>query len=186
MSTFWEKQHEIGNLPFAWRSTADSLLFASRVLREYCAVAPEPEELGKVGDLTLLKEPSADTRLAPIELMLRAMAVECLLKAIWVHSGHKLSNGGDFKPIPGAGNHDLVQMADRVGVARSERETDLLKRLSHFMECPGRYPMPGSASDLKPTRSLGGGRSSPGGWTHGTDDHAFKALVARLTSLVPT
>jgi hypothetical protein len=169
--TLAEQQHErAGNFAPAWQMCGHELLFASRVLRDRIATAPQSEFAGM--------------KLGAIELMLRAMAVECLLKAIWVHRGNKLSQGGEYSPIPGTASHDLIQMADAVALRRKARERDLLRRLTHFVAYPARYPIPKLASDLKLTRSpVSAGRSIPTNWSQ-PDDKLFDELVAHLDHLL--
>jgi hypothetical protein len=175
VSSLWEKQYEaVGNLFFTWQMTAKSLLHASQMLRDRAAKAgatPQPP-------------PTEDNFLTPIELMLRGMAVENLLKAIWVHKGNKLVKGGKFAPIP-APNHDLVKIAATVGIVLNVQEEDLLMRLSHFIEYPGRYPMPMNQSKLELQPSPSGGKSQATHWTAGPDDKLFDGFIARLTSKLP-
>lgn len=161
-STLAQEQHDlVGNFWPAWRMSADGLLYASGVLR---------------GRMSVRR--GAIARVGPVELMLRGFAVECLLKAIWLKKGHLLTQAGRLIPIQ-AGAHDLVQIAQRVGVRLSAREKDVLRRLSHFAAYAGRYPVPTRAAAMKLTRALGGGRSAPTVWG-GTDNSTFSALLRRL------
>src|SRR5262245_22288958 len=131
-----------GNSPETWRSCADDLLAAALVLRQRrhstdpCAVP--------------MHQP---WRLHPIELMLSGLAVECLFKALWVKRGNRLTSERKYVGIPGAGDHDLVQLAVVVHFTLSDFEKDVLTRLSHFIEYGGRYPIPRNADKLTLTKS---------------------------------
>jgi len=152
-----------GNLPEAWRSTAEDLLTAASVLRE------RRESL----DARAVPVPNA-WRLHPSELMLKGMAIECHLKALWVKRGHKLVQDGKYVPVPGAGDHDLVQLAGVLQLTLSDVEKDLLRRLSHFIEYGGRYPVPKNAEKL---------RTSATSWTTPSDNLLFDAVASRLDNL---
>jgi hypothetical protein len=123
-------------------------------------------------------------KLHPPELMLRGMAIECILKALWVKQGHKLANDGKYKGVPGAGAHDLVQLASVLNLSLSDKEKDILMRLSHFIEYGGRYPVPKEADKSQLTRTPSGGRASPTTWSTPSDQILFDAMVNRLDQLL--
>jgi hypothetical protein len=122
--------------------------------------------------------------LHPVELMLDGMAIECLLKALWAKQGHKLVNGGKYVGVHGAGDHDLVQLADVLKLTLSDSEKDVLRRLSHFIEYGGRYPVPKDAGRLRLSRTPLGGRSEPTIWVTPSDQLLFDAIVSRLDYLL--
>ena len=162
-----------GNTPETWRSCADDLLAAAAVLLDHREAAARGSA------------PAADTwRTHPSELMLRGMAIECLLKALWVKRGHKLVEDGKYTSVPGAGAHDLVQLAGVLQLTMSDLEKDLLRRLSHFIEYGGRYPVPKNAEKLRLTTSPGGGRAAATTWATPSDQLLFGALVNRLEQLL--
>jgi len=173
-----EKFHErAGNLTAAWRSVADSLLAAAQVLRE----RSEPLDPGS-------HAPGApvppDGRLGAVELMLKGMAVECLLKALWLKQGNKLVEAGQYSGVPGAGEHDLPQLASVVKFTVDVKEKGLLRRLSHFIQYGGRYPVPKDDAKLRLTPTPGGGKASATTWATPGDDQLFDSLVSCLdTSL---
>src|SRR5258705_2710550 len=125
-----------GNAPEAWRSCADNLLAAAAVVRERRGSGPN-----------FVAFPNA-WRLHPPWLMLGRMDIECLLKALWVSRGHKLAKDGEYVGVPRAGAHDLVQLAGVLQLTLSVLEKDVLRRLSHFIEYGGRYPVPKDAEKL--------------------------------------
>jgi len=155
-----------GNLPEAWRSCAEDLLAAAAVLRER-RESPPPLAMG---DLV-----GSEWRIHPAELMLKGMAVECLFKALWVKRGHSLVIDGKYVSVPGAGDHDLVQLAGVLQLTLSDFEKDLLRRLSHFIEYGGRYPVPKNAEKLRATATT---------WSSPSDGRLFDALLLRLGSVL--
>jgi hypothetical protein len=116
--------------------------------------------------------------------MLSGMAMECLLKAVWVKQGHNLVEDGKYVSIPGAGDHDLVQLAGAVGLTLSDLEKDVLRRLSHFIEYGGRYPIPKNAEQLRLTIDPRGGRGPATTWATPSDQLQFDAVVNRLEQLL--
>lgn len=162
-----------GNLPEAWKSCAEDLLAAAAVLREHRTSIAHGDEAA----------PQA-WRTHPCELMLSGMAIECLLKALWVKQGHDIVAGGKYVAVPGARDHDLVQLTVAVKVDLSDLETDLLRRLSHFLEYGGRYPVPKNAEKLRLIVSPRGGRGPATAWATPSDQLIFDAVVNRLQQLL--
>ena len=162
-----------GNMPETWRSCAGDLLAAAAVLRE------------NRESVTRGPEPAPDAwRTHPSELMLSGMAIECLLKALWVKQGHNLVGDGKYVSITGAGDHDLVQLAGVLELTLSDLEKDVLRRLSHFIEYGGRYPVPKNAERLQLTTSPRGGRGSATTWATPSDQLLFDVVVTRLEQLL--
>jgi hypothetical protein len=166
-----------GNSSAAWQSVADDLLIASQVLKERAASL----------DLTSLVAGDpipVEGRLGAVELMLKGMAIECLLKALWLKRGNMLIKNGKYVRVRGAGDHDLPQLASAAKFVINDLETDLLRRLSHFIQYGGRYPVPRDAAKLRPTRSLRGGNAPATTWSSPSDGKLFDALVSRLVFLL--
>ena len=141
-----------GNSSSAWVSCAQNLIAAATVLRE------RRDSI----DSSSATAPTAFIH--PVELMLNCMAVEGLLKALWVKQGNYLAKDGRYVAVCGAGGHDLVQLADVLNLTLSEFEKDTLRRLSHFIEYGGRYPVPKDADKLQLTRAPNGGRAAATTW----------------------
>ena len=110
--------------------------------------------------------------------------MECLLKALWLKGGNRLVENGKFKPVPKAGGHNLVQLACANGLSPSPVETDVLRRLSHFIEYGGRYPIPKEPSQLMLTSVPRGGKSAATSWTTPLDDQVYDSLVKKLAQLL--
>ena len=161
-----------GNSPHAWESRARDLLAAATVLRQHresmdSNSAPAPAAL-----------------IHPAELMLDGMAIECLLKAVWVKRGQKLAKDGKYLGVPGAGDHDLGQLAGALKLKLSALEKDTLRRLSHFIEYGGRYPVPKNAEKLQLTRAPTGGRAAATTWSTPSDYVHFETVISRLNQLL--
>src|SRR5437870_4009614 len=119
---------ETANDPDAWETAADDLLNASGVLaREREAVLKRaPEEADA-------KSALAATMLRPAELMLRGMALECLMKAVWLKRGGRFVEGVGFRGFAGSRKHDLIEMAKALRLKLPPREEDVLDRLTAFV-----------------------------------------------------
>ena len=112
--------------------------------------------------------------------MLRGMVIENLLKAHWLKRGNHLSVAGAFQAIPSAGSHNLQQIAQATGFAVSATEGDVLRRLSHFIEYGGRYPIPKSPQKLMLSSAPGGGKTVATSWSTPSDDQCVEGLLLRL------
>ena len=132
-----KKHHTwVSNTPITWECCADTLLLGASVLVEK---SRSPRSLSDGPENT---EPSF-TMLRPVAFMLQGMAVECLMKALWVKNGKELSDEGEFEKIPNTSDgHDLVLLAKANSFQLSEGEEGLSVRLTHFIRYGGRYPAP--------------------------------------------
>ena len=78
-----------------------------------------------------------------VQAMLLGLAIECALKGKYVKDGGRLTDAkGRFVGVPGAGDHDLVQLADAAKCNLSDDERTAFRRLNTFVEWAGRYPVP--------------------------------------------
>jgi hypothetical protein len=164
-----EQFERAGNLATSWYAVAENLLLASNVLKERAA-SFDPFAVST--DDAVPRE----GRLGAVELMLRGMAVECLLKAVWLAKGNELVDGGKFLGVPGAlKTHDLTKIASAVAFVVTREEHDLLLRLSAFSEYGGRYPIPIRSEKLTTVEKK---------WSSPPDDKVFDGLVSRLISCI--
>ena len=165
-----EQYHKAGNWHITWALSADELLSASRLLRKH-RYAFDYKKL-RVGD----DIPDEGKILSP-ELMLRGFAIECLLKALWVKRGGVICVDGKYTGVKGAGDHDLRQLAHVNGLRFTERQRDVLKRLSIYMTSVGRYPIAKDWRETKSQRMLGGRKMFPTMWTTPSDDETCDSIV---------
>jgi len=105
--------------------------------------------------------------------MLKGMAVECLLKAMWVKRGNVLVADGRYCRVPGARDHDLPQLAAAVNFNVNSTEVAVLCRLSLFIAA-GRYPIPKSAATFGEAGTT---------WSS-SDEGVFDELAHRLNALL--
>src|SRR5438105_3585803 len=109
---FWKRQFDLGgNLPGPWFDSAFGLLTAGDVLGQFTGdLTRETTEAMKEGDwqaLKMTRRRYERTSVRRVVAMLRAMAVECLLKALWVKNGGKLAEDGRYKGVMRGKEHQL-------------------------------------------------------------------------------
>jgi len=85
-----------------------------------------------------------------VRAMLIGYAFECALKGLWVRKGNKIVTGGQFVKIPNARDHDLLTISTVVGFHPTNKEADVLRRLSNFAMFAGRYPISKTPDAMKP------------------------------------
>ncbi len=85
-----------------------------------------------------------EVRITPVILMLRSMALECLLKALYVKFCGRLSASGRYRKITNGNEHDLAFIARRISdtfsLGLSAEQIDFLSRASLNI-ARGRYPV---------------------------------------------
>ncbi|MBZ5558983.1 MAG: hypothetical protein LAO77_17050 [Acidobacteriia bacterium] len=102
------------------------------------------------------------------------------MKALLLKRGNELVKDGQYQ----GPSHDLPKLAELVPIEMSAHETDLLRRLSHFIRYGGRYPIPKRAQELRLLESPQGGFSAATTWTTPSDQSLFNALVEKLERLI--
>ena len=97
--------------------------------------------------------------LARVEAMLLGMALECILKGMYIKryrvwedptKEHALVKDGAYFGVKDAGDHELLQLADAAGVTVSQSERKILTRLTDFIKYAGRYPISMRVEEMKP------------------------------------
>lgn len=107
-----------------------------------------------------LRRPDVNTY--AVYALLLGYAIECELKAMWVRDGkQKLVVDGQYVGVPGARDHQLGRLAEKVGVSLTGAERDVLDRLSQFVLFAGRYPIPRNWQQSRPVPVEGKGKISP-------------------------
>jgi hypothetical protein len=132
--TFWRRQwKQGGNWARVWCGVADDLLVAADVLAAMRrSVTPENIRLGKAVPKEL--------QIGRALWLLRASAIEVLLKARAARNGHKFVNDdGGFRDVVKK-PHDLVAIAEATRFRLNDEERDLLSRLTPAIVL-GRYPI---------------------------------------------
>ncbi|MFC1509178.1 hypothetical protein ACFL60_05775 [Candidatus Omnitrophota bacterium] len=178
-----EQYNKSGNFPRAWYFSFSSLLTASKILYDKYPTI-DCEKSIRDGTPPM---PTEFMMVFGVIKMLRAMALEDLLKALWLKGGGILVEKGKYQKIPETNDHDLISIADKVsGIVDcgfNAQERDLLKRLSLSITS-GRYPIQSSWVKSKIQKLHGGGMGPPsGGWSFPRDEELFESLVLRLTHI---
>lgn len=139
----WEQEEfaRRGNSVSDWLGKAAKLMSVVRIVEPSCKKAlAEFDELNRtVGGEAALRLFDM-SRLDPVSVlaMLRAMAVECTLKALYLKVRGPLVRDGKYV---GPTKHDLHKLAAEVGFEASPDEAKLLLKLSLWLTSHGRYPI---------------------------------------------
>ena len=168
-----KRYDNVGNMFVAWAWSAGSLQAAARLLKTH-RDRFDPTQ-SNVGDVL----PDEGKVLFP-ELMLQGLAVENLLKALWVKRGSKLVAGGEYLGVKGAADHNLLQLANAVALQFSPMAKDVLKRLSIIITSAGRYPIPKKWFAHRIQKLHGGGKGIPTYWRLPEDDKTLQGLIATI------
>jgi hypothetical protein len=141
---FWKKQFiHVAKNPMAWVMVAEDLKEAANVL------------LVKVKDdwQRPLNDEEMIHSISPIYLMLAGLAIENLVKAIYIHRQYDVINdeSGQLKKWGGNG-HKIADMVRALQVSLNHKEWSLLERLQVHIEWAGRYPIPKNYVGLLPKK----------------------------------
>lgn len=150
----------LGNIPRVWVESALDLLTTSAELQFYW------------NDTVAKREVPFSRSFAP-RLMIRAFAVECLLKALILLDGGQLCVSGKLQEK----EHNLSKLADRARFALTDKERHVLKKLSAFATGTGRYPIWTRWDRLQ---RIGGHNDFRADWGSPRDDVIFRSIVVRL------
>jgi len=164
----------LGNDWDLWLSQTDALLSASEILNISCGNPPKPPD-----------DPWDFIKIHSVVKMLRGMAIECLLKAIWLKTGGTLTNNkGKYRTIPGTKDHDLYSLATKVSenteLGLTTEEMKILSRLS-FAITSGRYPIQKSLT-ARPSTPNTDEIIKWNKWEIPKDDEQFESIVDKLMS----
>ena len=87
---------------------------------------------------------------------------------------------GKYEGIPGAGDHQLLQMAAAAGdVTLNQQERSVVTRLTDFVLYAGRYPIPVLVENMKPIKAQRG-QTVARAYVSRDELETAKALVDRL------
>ncbi len=173
---------KVGNDWHFWLSKTDALLSASELLNINCGNPPKLTDEPRDRDY---KKAWDYIKIHMVVRMLRGMAVECLLKAIWLKKGGTLAHKGNYRTIPGTKDHDLYLLATKVSestaLGLTVEEMKILSRLSYAITS-GRYPIQKSVTGRKPSTPKMDGRIRWHKWEIPKDDEMFESIVGKLMS----
>jgi hypothetical protein len=145
---FWKRQFELaGNTRAWWFDRANALHTAADVLDGFSGTIDEELRQGS-GERKVTRHQYERLNVQGVSPMLRAMAMECLLKALWLQHCGPLAKDGKYS---GPTHHRLNELAktisEKSNLQFSDRELELLKIVSRWI-FSGRYPIPGKADAL--------------------------------------
>jgi len=130
-----KEYEDLGNSVFNWVYVADSLVESADILRK-----ESYHWSGRFGEMPDFRS----YRITDVVTMLYAMAIECLLKALWLLSGNKIVKNGDFVGVNGCKSHHLPSLAKKIeetGIINfKENDYKILEELSINITS-GRYPV---------------------------------------------
>ena len=167
----WWSYHVSGENPAAWQVSAKDLLDGAMAVK------------AKVQPFDNAMDP-----LARVEAMLLGMALECLLKGMYIRrhrvwadpaKEHALAKDGKYVRVKGAGDHELVQLAKAAGVTLSQSERSILTRLTDFIKYAGRYPISMRVEEMRPVKTPDR-RTVARGYISGAELERAETLTNRL------
>jgi hypothetical protein len=125
----------LGNSVFGWVFMADNLIESANILRK-----ESYHWSGKFGEMPDFRS----YRICDVVTMLYAMAIECLLKALWLQSGNVLVKDGEYIGVNGNKSHRLESLARQIaktGIVKfNKKDYKILEELSKNITS-GRYPV---------------------------------------------
>ena len=160
-----------GNAHITWFESAMDLLTASA-------------ELKRQVKASVLKTGIPFSRSQFPRLMLRAFALECLIKCHFLRSKKgKLCIGGKYVGVVKSERHDLVKLARSTGLPMSAEEEHVLDRLSAVAVSVGRYPIHKRFDGPKKS-----GTNTPLQiqWSEPADEATFQSMIRRLVTPIDT
>jgi hypothetical protein len=145
---FWRKQFELGgNSVERWADKAYGLATAAKVLESFQGAIYDELMAQERGQRALTEAEYQRTSVSGVSAMLRAMAAECFLKALWLKQGNTLAKNGAYTKILNGNEHRLHELASAVaGGGAITFDADELKPLEFVSNwiVVGRYPIPRS------------------------------------------
>lgn len=184
---FWKRQFETGgNLPRCWFGSAFDLLTAADVLDRFKGDLRgeiiETMRSGRHEEPKMTRRRWERMSVETVSPMLRAMAIECLLKALWLKHGGMLAKDGRYVGVSKKNEHRLHDLAKAVSqkgyIVFTKRELELLEQASYWITS-GRYPIQSEYSYLVPFRRPDGTLAARQHW-RGDPREELKVLTAKL------
>jgi len=181
---FWKEQFETaGNWSVSWFQSAFDLLTAADVLDRFSGDVRseicEGARRGNASPAGMSRFQFERLQVIKVGFMLRAMATECLLKALWLKNGEKLTKDGRYVGTMRKSEHQLHELAKAVArkgqITFADRELQLLEQASYWI-ITGRYPIQRDFSSLVPYRRGDGSLAAKQSWSGD--------LVSELTALI--
>lgn len=176
--------NQTANNATLWRLRGQDLHTAATVLRQKAHEALQgPEWSNPSSDESRADDCFRYAGLLFQSAMLQGFAVECLLKWFWIAQGNTVAEDGKYKiNTLKRENHDLVAIAEAVGFALSNEESEALAKLSEFARSFGRYPIAKKWSAQRFEKSKHGAAVGPS-WNN--EEHQLaEAVLTRLKTAI--
>lgn len=156
--------NELVTLPHVWAMQAMHLRRASDYLYGTCKAAWEraisreiqaalsgPQEVSASADtLSIESEDGKDVDMVPVVYMLVGLSLETICKAILVgRNEFRVSTTGK---VEGAKTHNLKTLFLQCGIAVDAPESDILLKLTSYIQWMGKYPVPLDQKDMRPPK----------------------------------
>jgi hypothetical protein len=175
---FWKGQFETGgNLPSSWFGSAFDLLTAADILDHFAG-----DIRGEIREAKMTRRRFERMSVVKVSHMLRAMATECLLKALWLKNGGMLTKDGRYVGMLKKNEHRLHELAKAVSrkgqIVFTKRELELLEQVSYWITS-GRYPIQREFSYLVPFSRPDGTLAAHQFW-RGDSLEELRMLIAKL------
>lgn len=177
--------NSIGNNESKWELTSYYLLKSTNIIYKNIGKPPKYDKNKKYSNL---KNICDWMYLHSIARMLRGMALECMLKAVWLHYGGILVKNGKYIGIPQAKNHDLFSIYNRIhtqcNLNFDKEELLMLCRFSYAIT-DGRYPIQRSFLSY-PSAPLSFGKVYWNKVEYVKDNKIFKAIIKKIKTHLKT
>jgi hypothetical protein len=175
---FWKRQFEAGgNLPGSWFGRAFDLLTSADVLDRFSGDLQD-----EILEAKMTQHRFERMSVVKVSHMLRAMATECLLKALWLKNGGMLAKDGRYVGMLKKKEHRLQELAKAVSrrgqIIFTLRELELLEQVSYWITS-SRYPIQREFTYLLPF-SRSDGTLAPHQFWRGYPLEELKMLIEKL------
>jgi hypothetical protein len=80
--------------------------------------------------------------------LLYGLALENIIKAIYVDENPNMVEDGKLRKWPGSGHNQII-LIQGTSVSLGKEQEDLLRRMSAFVLWAGRYPIPMKSGDMR-------------------------------------
>ena len=160
-----------------WQSEAHSLRRAALILRQEAQRDWDNRKRSRVA----IAEGTFDfpPALEGAMTMLNGLAIENLVKALWVQTNEPVNEKGRLIEHLKRHNNTICLLKE-VNFTLSHEDEELLLRLENYVTWAGRYPMPGSYKRLAPQQLRDGTKIPLYYHTFNNDEERISKLIERI------
>lgn len=163
-----------------WQSEAHSLRRAALILRQEAQRDWDNRKRNRVA----IAEGTFDfpPALEGAMTMLNGLAIENLVKALWVETNEPVDEKGRL--IKNLQKHKIICLLKDVNFTLSHEEEELLLRLESYVTWAGRYPMPEFYKRLAPQQLPHGTKMPPYYHTFNNDEERISKFIERIEQVL--